>query len=108
MLEQVKKALVESYAGAIAIGWLFSNGILHFAYMFSAPVADWFTRRSYRDLTQRNISTSINLQMALPELMRSIVILLLAYVLLRWLYFKPAVESVSGTREEKSQEISGA
>ena len=89
MFERLKNALVNSYVGAIALGWVFAQGILHFAYMFSAPVAGWLTRREYHGMTDRDISTSFSLQDALPELIRSFSLVLVAYLLLRWLYYKP-------------------
>jgi hypothetical protein len=30
MFKRLKKTLVESYVGAIGLGWLFAQGILHF------------------------------------------------------------------------------
>lgn len=90
MLERLRKVLVESFVGAIALGWLFAQGILHFAYIFSAPVAGWLTRREYRGIAERmNALTSFSLQDALPELIRSFSLLVVAYLLLRWLYYKP-------------------
>jgi hypothetical protein len=35
MLELLKKVLVNSFVGAIALGWVFAQDILHFAYVFS-------------------------------------------------------------------------
>jgi hypothetical protein len=86
MLERLKRALVNSFVGAIALGWLFAQGILHFAYVFSAPVAGWLTRREYHGMV---VSTGFSLQDALPELVRSVSLLLVGYLLLRWLYYKP-------------------
>jgi hypothetical protein len=37
MFERLKKTLVKSFVGAIALGWVFAQGILHFAYVCSAP-----------------------------------------------------------------------
>jgi hypothetical protein len=91
MLERLKKVLVSSFVGAIALGWLFAQGILHFAYVFSAPIAGWLTRREYHGIIQDRTTTPMgfSLQDALPELVRSVSLLLVAYVLLRWLYYKP-------------------
>lgn len=101
MLERLKKALVSSFVGTIALGWLFAQGLLHFAYVFSAPVAGWLTRREYRGFAdQAKISTRFSFQDALPELARSVSLLLVAYLLLRWLYYKPlATDAVSEHRE---------
>ena len=89
MLEKLKKTLVNSFIGAIALGWVFAQGILHFAFVFSAPLAGWVTRREYGGITDRPIPTGFSLQDALPELVRAISLLLVGYVLLRWLYYRP-------------------
>jgi hypothetical protein len=88
MLERLRKVLVESFVGAIALGWVFSQAILHFAYIFSAPVAGWAARRAYQGMLNR-ATTGFSLQEALPELVKSISLLLIGYLLLRWLYYKP-------------------
>jgi len=101
MLRRLKSALVESFVGAIALGWLLAQGIMHFANIFTAPVADWIARREYREFADRpSMSTTVSFQGALPELAKSISLLLLCYILLRWLYFKPA--------EQKSIESTAA
>jgi len=90
MLRRLKKSLVDSFVGAIALGWLFAQGILHFAYIFSAPIAGWLSRREYHQMADHpTLSTSFSLQDALPELVRSFSLLLVAYLLLRWLYYQP-------------------
>ena len=47
MFERLKKSLVDSFVGAIALGFVFAQGILHFASMFSAPFNGWIMRREY-------------------------------------------------------------
>jgi hypothetical protein len=90
MLNRLKKALVESYVGAIALGWLFSQGILHFANIFAAPFAGWITRGEYRGLSNSvTLPQGFLFRDALPELVRCFFLLLVSYILLRWLYFKP-------------------
>jgi hypothetical protein len=105
MLKRLKLALVQSFVGAIALGWLLAQGIMHFANIFTAPLADWIARRGYREFADRpSMSTSVSFQGALPELARSVSLLLLCYILLRWLYFKPvvpqSVESNAGPSEQ--------
>jgi hypothetical protein len=103
MLGRMKKALVTSFVGAIALGWLFAQGILHFANIFSAPVAGWLTRRQYRGLMEHaNTATAFSLQDALPELVKSFVLLLVGYLLLRWLYFKPLERETTESGSEQS------
>jgi len=50
MFKRLKRALVESFVGAIALGWLFAQGIIHFVGVFSSPVAAWIRRNEYRGL----------------------------------------------------------
>src|SRR5882757_7751423 len=92
MLERLRSVLVNSFVGAIALGWVFAQAILHFAYVVSAPVAGWVTRRVYHQMTldRTTTPTAFSLQDALPELVRSVSLLLVGYVLLRWLYYKPS------------------
>ena len=93
MFKRLKQTLVESFVGAIALGWLFAQGIVHFANIFSAPVAGWIVRREYSEFTNRaGASTAFSFQDALPELVRAVSLLLICYILLRWLYFRPVEE----------------
>jgi hypothetical protein len=93
MLERLKRTLVESFVGAIALGWLFAQGILHFVNIFTAPVAGWIMRSQYRGLAADAIaSVGFSFKDAVPELIRSFGLLLVWYILLRWLYFKPLNE----------------
>src|SRR6185437_5096899 len=41
MFERLKRTLVESYVGAIALGYLLAQVILHFVEIFASPVAVW-------------------------------------------------------------------
>jgi hypothetical protein len=102
MLNRLRAVLVNSFVGAIGLGWLFAQGVLHFAYVFSAPIASWLTRREYRGIADRpNFSTAFSLQDALPELVRSFSLLLVAYLLLRWLYFKPIESQTAEASSEQ-------
>jgi hypothetical protein len=90
MLKRLKTALVTSFVGAIALGWLFAQGILHFAYIFSAPVVAWLVRREYRGMIEHaDAVRGFSFQDALPDLAKSFFLLLAGYLLLRWLYFTP-------------------
>lgn len=100
MFEQFRSVLVSSFVGAIALGWVFAQAILHFAYIFSAPVAGWLTRREYHGVVGRAY-TGFSLHDALPELAKSVSLLVVGYVLLRWLYYK---SSQSQTRLSDGQQ----
>lgn len=98
---KVKRALVTSYVGAVALGWLFAQGLLHFASIFSAPIAGWLVRQQYRGLLESaNRPTSFSLHDAVSELIRCIAILLVGYFLLRWLYFTPLEQPVEPSAEQ--------
>ncbi|MGO9208550.1 MAG: hypothetical protein ACLPXM_20660 [Terriglobales bacterium] len=102
MLKRLRRILVESFVGAIALGYVFAQGILHFAWVFAAPVVAYVTRREYRGIMERTAApTGFSLQDALPELVRSCALLLVGYVLLRWLYFKPLVEQSPDPAQEQ-------
>jgi hypothetical protein len=89
MLERMKKSLVDSFVGAIALGWVFAQAVVHFAYSLAAPISSWLSRNQYRDMFHRtDLPTGFRLTDAVPELMKSLALLLLGYLLLRWLYRK--------------------
>lgn len=88
MFERIRRAMVESFVGAVALGWLFAQGILHFVDIFTAPISGWLVRSEYGRLTDHP-SARFMLRDSLPELARSFFLLLFWYILLRWLYFKP-------------------
>ena len=90
MLERVRQSLVRSYVGAIALGFVFAQAIAHFAGIFALPLASWFSRQSYRGVAgMSTVSTTFRVEEALPELVRSAILLIIGYFLLRWLYFRP-------------------
>ena len=95
MFEQLRTSLVESFVGAIALGWLFAQGVIHFANIFAAPVTGWVTRSQYRRIADYGIASGFSLRDSVPELARSFSLLLVSYILLRWLYFKPLSKETS-------------
>ncbi len=97
MLEKLRKTLVDSYVGAIALGYLLAQGLLSFIGIFSSPAAGWLMRHELHALTERT-ATSSSWPLgyfAMAELIRSVALLLVWYVLFRWLYFKPFETSAS-------------
>jgi hypothetical protein len=102
MLKRLRSALVRSFVGAVALGWVFAESVFHFAYMFSAPITGWLSRREYRGLSGQSIGpTGFSFQDAVPELIRSLSLLIVGYFLLRWLYFKPLEEETAGSGTEQ-------
>jgi hypothetical protein len=101
----VKQSVVESFVGAIALGWLFAQGVVHFAYVFSSPISAWIMRYEYGRFSGRlPISVSFLWKDAASELVRSFFLLLLWYILLRWLYFSPP-EKETANPTQKSEEL---
>jgi predicted Kef-type K+ transport protein len=88
MLKRLRRALVESFVGAIALGWLFAEAIIHFAWILGSPVATWLARRDGLSNPTAS-SATLHFQTALPELIKFVTQLFVGYALLRWLYYKP-------------------
>jgi ABC-type sulfate transport system permease component len=86
MFERLKRTLVESFVGAIALGYLFAQAALYLVNAFTAPVAGWVRRKEFPGTAA---TAGFSLQAALPQLVSFVVLLLIWYVLLRWLYFTP-------------------
>lgn len=79
---------MESYVGAIALGYLLAQCILHFVNVFAAPVAGWVSRNDYRAIIPGGAAIAgFSLKDGLPDLSRFVFLLLVWYLLLRWLYF---------------------
>jgi hypothetical protein len=85
MLERVRRTLVESLVAPIGLGYLLAQLILQFMNIFAAPASLWITRLSFPDAAP---SKRFPVEAALPQIPRFVLLLLLWYVLLRWLYFK--------------------
>jgi hypothetical protein len=103
MLRRLKQALVESFVGAIALGYLLAQMILHFTNIFAAPIARWVSRKEYGGMMPKTSNLpGFSLQDALPELARFIVLPLVWYVLVWWLYVKP-MESKAPHTEIKAE-----
>ena len=91
MFNRLRKTLVESFVGTIALGWLLAQACLDFAFIFSAPLTGWISRREYlRFADHAPVAANFTLQDALPELVKFVCVLLVWFVLFRWLYLKPA------------------
>lgn len=108
MLKRLKRALINSYVGTIAIGWIFAQGILHFAYVFSAPITSWIARNEYRGIMEQSTVKGFALRDGVPDLVRSIALLVLGYLLLKWLYFGPAEEPEAEDARKTSESTNGS
>jgi hypothetical protein len=88
VLERLRRALTESYIGAIAMGWLLAQDILQFVNIFATPVEGWVSQRVYPGLrAQAGGPQGIGFELGLPEVIRFLLILAIWYALVRWLYF---------------------
>jgi hypothetical protein len=86
MFKRLKRALVESYIGAIALGYLLAEAILYFIGIFSTPVGSWLAQQRFSTPASHRLSADLIVLSGLPQLINSVLLLLLWYVLLRWLY----------------------
>ena len=73
MFERMRRALVESLIGAIALGYLLALDVGYFVNVFVTPVASWATRRDYQELTRQvmartQASAGFPFRDALPQL----------------------------------------
>ena len=94
MLKRIKRALVDSYIGAIGLGYLLAEVILYFVSIFSAPVASWITQKQTAVMNQPSSPMELILLRAVPQLIDFVLLLVLWYILLRWLYLgKPKREA---------------
>jgi ABC-type sulfate transport system permease component len=90
MLDRLRSALVESFVGAIALGYLLAEVILGFVNIFGAPLGYWVSRNEFRGLEPPTGMAPVSpLEFAIPELVKFFLMLIVWYVLLRWLYLKP-------------------
>jgi len=90
MLNRLKRALVESFVGAIALGYVLAQIIMHFVNVFASPIVAWIVRDEYHQLApQSSAPMALPYRYALPELLSFLLLLLVWFALLRWLYWKP-------------------
>jgi hypothetical protein len=103
MFKRLKRALVTSFVGAIALGWVFAQGILHFAYIFSTPIAGWLMRREYRGVTeQANTATGFSCTARIgPVLFTSASWIFLT----AWLFFKPLEQETTESGSELASSV---
>lgn len=97
MPERIKSAIVDSYLGVIAVGWLFAEGIARLVTSFTTPLAEWMTERMRLQHTPGYVSVygsarQFPFQIMIPQLIAALMLLLIEYLLLRWLYFAPLQE----------------
>jgi hypothetical protein len=96
MIERLKKALIDSYVGAITIGWMISDAGLKIATALALPILTWFRHHLVSETFGVKPSHEpIEWQLLIPGLISAVILLAFGYGLLRWLYFaepKPVQE----------------
>lgn len=94
-MNKVKSALVESFVGTVALGWVFATAIEHFANAFAAPWRVWTTRRIFSSGLRPATNLNFSLLDGAPDLIVALLLVLIGLVLLHWLYFKPTENAAS-------------
>lgn len=94
MFKRLKRALVESYVGAIALGYLLAESVLYLINAIAAPETAW-AQQQYRAGLPGHVSWATLAQTyAIDPLVKFIILIVLWYILLGWLYFeKPSKQS---------------
>ena len=101
MLLRLKTALVDSFVGAIAVGFVMARGLENIGSTFAAPFTVWIEQREDQQITHSSAAPpAFSLQPALPQLLMGTVLLVIAFLLLRWLYYdRPRQESLTQTED---------
>jgi hypothetical protein len=109
MLERIKKALVESFVGVIVVGMLFADGIMSFVSGISTPLANWLTEWIQQAKGSVLVQTPLPRFPVLPfirEWIAAALLLLAAFLLLRWLYIEPSAAEPSDPSQVEEPEES--
>jgi hypothetical protein len=105
MADRLREALVRSYVGAIALGWILGQATLDCANLLVMPIAQWVLAQRNRSSVLEATRPAISFQALLPELVRAIFLLAVGYFLLRWLYYKPEVQGTPETAPEATRQV---
>ena len=102
MIDRLKRVLVESFIGAIALGYMLAETVFSLVRVFSSPAAAWSSRNLYRGLvTGLTTSSASPLQTAVSPAIAFVLLLVIWYLLLRWLYFTPVEKEESALNPER-------
>jgi len=100
-MRKLKRAIVESFVGAVALGYLLAEGIMSVVSIFTAPLNSWITRQDYG--SEVHVNTAFSFRYAWPQAARSIGLLVLFYIHLRWLYFTPVETPITSESASAGQ-----
>lgn len=102
MFPRLKKALVDSFVGAIAVGFLFAEGAQQIMSIFTAPFASWIElKEMHWLLPQSTPEPALLFRSSLPHLAQALFLLAMSWVLLRWLYYPPRKNQEQGRAPEQ-------
>jgi hypothetical protein len=88
MFRRLKTALVDSFVGAIAAGYLLAEALENIGYAFAAPFSHWMSERALQLASYSTAERpSLSLSAGLTSLLLGSIYLLISLVLVRWLYF---------------------
>lgn len=88
MFRRLKTALVDSFVGAIALGYLLAEALENLGFAVVAPLKHRMEQKELYWLSPTSVvPPSLSFRPALVPLIEGIIYLLLALVLLRWLYY---------------------
>jgi hypothetical protein len=90
MADRLKRVLVESFIGAIALGYVLAEVVFYFVNIFTSPFSAWATGSLYRAIAPGTAASSASyLRAAVSPAVAFVLLLLVWYLILRWLYFTP-------------------
>jgi hypothetical protein len=109
MFKKARKALVESFVGAIALGCVFAYGVFNLVDAVSVPFANWssvlYTVSVIGPGAVRPPAARFPWVIVAMPVYRGVGLLVIGYLLLRWLYYpakQPAI-TASGVSNEAPQ-----
>jgi hypothetical protein len=101
MFPRLKKALVYSYVGAIALGYLLAEGVEQIINVFTAPFSEWVAQKEFQWMMPQSAPLpGLSIRSSLPHLIHGFFFVIIGLALLRWLYY-PA--KVKVPKEPKSE-----
>src|ERR1035437_8126808 len=93
MFPELKKALVDSYVGAIALGYLLAEGAQQIIFVFTAPFSQWVAQKEFQWMIPQSAHESgLSIRSSLPHLVHGIFFIFIGLALLRWLYYPAKVK----------------
>ena len=106
MLDRVKTALIESYSGAVLVGWILAQGVMSVVGVVMYPAMQLVNRRFVRQQgsvlgsNRPEIDLFDPIQLGVGAL-KAVLILGAGLLLLRWLYMPPIVNEELPEQEEE-------